>query len=157
MLYTYNHTQLLCMQWYHLLQAQALSSFHVSIASVLFDQHVITFVTLLWIPSKLLRRCPRLNIIICLWSDQSYREIILHYMSLCIADTSVIYTLLLPYYTTNSHLITCSVSYLCFISTSLGFSVTTCLFLFGKQSSVCEAGMGVEVNRRIQTIVQKKQ
>lgn len=76
-------------------------------------------VILLWIPSKLLRRCPRLNIIICPWSDQSYREIMLHYMSSCIADTSVSYTLLLLYYTTNSNLITCSAPYLCFISASL--------------------------------------
>ena len=114
------------MQWYNLLQAQALSSFHVSVASVLFDQHVITFVTLLWIPSKLLRRCPRLNIIICPWLEQSYREIILHYMSPCIVDTSVNYTLLVPHYTTSSHIIICSVSYLCFISTSLGFSL--CVF-----------------------------
>lgn len=145
------------MQWYNLLQAQALSSFHVSIASVLFDQCVITFVTLLWIPSKLLRRCPRLNIIICPWSDQSCREIILHYTSPCIVDTSASYTLLLPYYTTNSHLIICSVSYLCFISTSLGFSLLPYVFLHGKQSFVCEGRVGVEVNRRIQIIIQKKQ
>lgn len=145
------------MLWYNLLQAQALSSFHVSVASVVFDQYAITFVTLLWIPSKLLRRCPRLNIIICPWSDQSYREIILHYTSPCIVDTSASYPLLLLYYTTNSHIIICSVSYLCFISTSLGLSLLPYVFLHGKQSRCVWRGVGVEVNKTIHMGIQKKQ
>lgn len=122
------------MLWYNMLQAQALSSFHVSTASLVFDQYVITFVTLLWIPSKLLRSSTRLNIVICLWSDQSYREIGLHYMFPSTVDNSASYPLLLPYYKTNSHLIICLVSFLHFISTYLCFSLLPWVFLHGKQS-----------------------
>lgn len=63
-------------------------------------------------------------------------------MSTCMLGTSVSYTLVLPYDTANSHLIICSVSCLCFITMSIGFSELP----HGKQSSVFDGGVGVEVN-----------